>query len=808
MVIYWLKLYVGQLKKNWQYFVLSILALSIGVASFILALGYYQEENSYDKANPFSKEIFLLERKISGESSWMMAPYGIGMKLKDLSSEVEDYLYMNGNYSKGTLEVEGKKVGFEKLIHSQSNFFEFFPVEFLQGSKDQALSNTNSIAISQRYANYLFDKQPPLGKSLKIGDKIYVVSAVFSNYINKASVMPDMVTNDLDLQEKENLNYWGNYFAVLYLKLKDQHSVASVQKAISQIIIDNQVAPYAKEEGQTIEQTMEDFDINSDSFALHTLEDQRMIKPVYLNGTPQGAANKDRVYMFLGLSTTILVLACFNFVNILIPQTIARFKQTGVLKVVGSSKIQLVVQIYFEIAISLILSFIFALVFIELSIKHVRVFFQATLEFNFWQALFYQIIIFIILSLVLVIPPAILVCKAKILEILKGNFKNSKKGDLINNVILVFQFLVASFFIVTVLVVSKQVTFIRNMDLGFRGDKVITVPLPFNTEDLDYVKTYNLLKQEFSKIKGVTGVSVSTIALGQGYSTSTGFNYRGNNIQGRNVAMDYDFLELHQIGISKGRALQSHLASDSINHVLVNLKTLELMQELDPIGKQIEWNGLSFTIVGVVNNFNLHSLKRDYVPMIFFSLYTVPWISDNMSEISIKLREDNLEQTLKEIQDVYKEVGLFEGTFSYEFLDKRFQKSFQGSIQERNVFHTLNGIVIFIAFFGLFSVAYSNMHAKLKQIAIRKVLGASQKGLVWMLCKRYILFCLLGFTLSIIPSYLFLEAYLSNYHFRINISYLPYCISLFSLLVISLLITSYLALKVTGNKVFEYLKFE
>ena len=805
---YWLKLYIGQLKKNWQYFLLSILALSIGVASFILAFSYYKEETSYDKSNAYSQRIFLVERKVSGEKSWIVAPYGFGSKLMELSSEVEDYLYMNGGYSKGDLEVAGKKIPYEKLVHSQSNFFDFFPITFIQGSKEQAFDNTNSIAISDGYAKYFFGKESALGKELKIGEKNYTVSAVFADYDHKASVMPNMVTSDLDLQEKENLPYWGNYFSVLYLKIKQGKSIDAVQKSITQIVKDYQVAPYAREIGQSVEQVMKEFDLTGDSFALHALSDQRMIKPAFLNGTPEGAANRDRVYMFLGLSITILVLACFNFVNILIPQTIARFKQTGVLKVIGGSKTQLVLQIYFEVALSLLLSFIFAFILIEFFIDYVRVFFQAALEFDFLQTLFYQTIIFIIILLPLGLPPAVLVCKLKTLEVLKGNYKNSKKGEFINNAILVFQFLVASFFIVSVIVVSKQVDFMRKMDLGFSGEQVLTIELPISSKDSDYVQTYSLLKQEFSKIKGVQGVSVATIAVGHGASSSSGFNYKGNNVQGRNVAMDYDFLDLYNIGITQGRALQSHLASDSIDHVLINQKTLELMQESDPIGKQIEWNDRKFTIVGVVNNFNLSSLKNDYSPMIFFSLYTVPWISSNMNEISIKVSPDNLEKTIAEIEQVYNKVGFFEKPFSYEFLDKRFQKTFHGSIQERNVFRILNAIVIFIAFFGLFSVAYSSINGKLKQIAIKRVLGASRKQLVWMLCKKYILFCFLGFILSIIPSYLFLDAYLSNYHFRIDISYLPYLLCLVCLVLISLLITVYLALRVTSNKVFEYLKFE
>ncbi|MGL4584484.1 MAG: ABC transporter permease, partial [Flavobacterium sp.] len=237
-------------------------------------------------------------------------------------------------------------------------------------------------------------------------------------------------------------------------------------------------------------------------------------------------------------------------------------------------------------------------------------------------------------------------------------------------------------------------------------------------------------------------------------------------------------------------------------------KAISMMGLKDPIGKSFDWNENKVTIVGVVKDFNLFGLNEDYRPMIFLSLDLEEGWGSNMSEMSIKINAENAKETMDAIEQVWKKHDISDLPFTYEFVDKRFAKSFDKTIQERNVFMVLNGLVVFIALFGLFSLASFSINSRLKEVAIRKVLGASAESLIKQLTAQYIIYCLLGFGLAVFPSYYLLNKWLSDYAFRIEIGVLPFIICFLIIVVLTLLIVFSRAYKATKINVLKYIKYE
>lgn len=401
------------------------------------------------------------------------------------------------------------------------------------------------------------------------------------------------------------------------------------------------------------------------------------------------------------------------------------------------------------------------------------------------------------------------------LKVLKGNFGRSKSGIWLRNGMLIFQFAIASFFIIGSYIVYQQVKYLSSKELGFKGDQVGTVywsksNLAVNgsiTNTMIYNK-YKTLKTELENIEGVQKVSTGTFRFGGGNDSSSSFGYNGNSIQAQNMAIDYDMLSVMQIRIVKGRDLSEKLASDTINSILVNETALKMMNEKNPLGKTIDWNGKKFKVIGVVKDFNLFSPQAKVPPMVFFHLKTVDWMMENISDLYVKIDSEKSEKTISAIETFWKKKVDAVFPFEFSFVDKTFARTFEVYVKQKNLFSLLNVIVILIALFGLFALASFSIERRMKEIAIRKTLGAETNVLLKELSKQYIIYCVIGFLLALFPVYYLLNKWLENFAFRITISIMPFIVGFFVLLALTLIVVLSKAYGATKVDVLKFLKYE
>jgi len=809
----WLKIYWYNAKRNKFYFLLNVLGLAIGLSAVIISYLYYAEEKSYDKWHPYSDRVFSIETKFSvaDNDSWATLSYPYGAALMDISDEVEDYAYSDGYYQGGMLSVNGKYKSFERACYSQSDFFKIFPFEILNGNKQKPFDGPDQVLIKDTYVEYLFNDKDPIGQTIELWGKVFTVKGIYKGAETLSSMDPNMVFNNLDERVKEAIasNGWGNYSSALWLKLKTPESKGIVEKQLLEIYNEKVIAPVAKSRGISAAEFKKENGYEDLTFYLHSLSTQRLMKEAYKNATPEGIANVNRIYIALGLSVMIMLLSVFNYINITTVQVMNRGKEVGMRKTLGASRGGMMMQNYFESGLTVLISIIISFVIVEYSLPSLRVFFKAKLLFNILEYI-PQVLLFLVMVVFLVgTIPALYISSFRTIEVLKGTVKRSKKGIWFKNTLLTVQFVVACFFIIGSLIVNQQVNYMLNKDLGYKADQIVGVSYNLK-KDLrkNTLPIYQRLKEDILKINGVEGASAWSLAMGGKSYASVGYSYQGNQIQAGVAAMDYDFFDLFDIKLKEGRALSREFASDSINNVLLNEKAISMMGLKDPIGKSFDWNENKVTIVGVVKDFNLFGLNEDYRPMIFLSLDLEEGWGSNMSEMSIKINAENAKETMDAIEQVWKKHDISDLPFTYEFVDKRFAKSFDKTIQERNVFMVLNGLVVFIALFGLFSLASFSINSRLKEVAIRKVLGASAESLIKQLTAQYIIYCLLGFGLAVFPSYYFLNKWLSDYAFRIEIGVLPFIICFLIIVVLTLLIVFSRAYKATKINVLKYIKYE
>ena len=808
MVHNWIKIFIYHLKQNKLFSFLNVLGLSIGIAGLIFALLYWNDEHSYDVWNPEKENVYQVLNKIGIGDTWPNNSIAFGETCKATIPEIETICFIENSYQGGILRYQKQKIIIENVIVSDSAFFRIFPFPIVKGLKNNILKVKNSVAISEKAAQLLFKEQDPIGKSISYKNEFYVVKAVFE-IIKPSSVQPDYVFNDV-LKDGDK-NTWGNFKYGLFVKIREGITSSDVLKKMQNVNFVNRTQKGAKESGQTIEEYIKEN--GETTVILDQLKTARLQGTTTASGNnlPEGRGNIQLIYIMMGLSVLILILTIVNYINFATASALKRAKEVGVRKVIGASKLLIVLQFIFETAIVVCFSGILALASVELALPYYNDFLNKNLTLNGSEFYLQIIFIFVLVIISAGIFPAIYISKFETLKVLNGIFSRSKSGIWIRNSLLIFQFAIAAFFIIGALIVYQQVNYMSNKDLGFNGDQVLRIK--FNYDDFETkFKKYETTKQELLKIPGVREVSTFAGSFGGGTNSTSGFTHNGIFVQGHNVDMDFGFLDMMKIKIVEGRDLSPQFASDTISNMLMNETCVRHLNIKKPINTIItsgwgnEKGSLKFRIVGVVKDFNIRGFKNKIPPMIFVNIKTLGWM--NFQFVYVEINPDNLKGTLLELETYWNKNINQDYRFEYEFVDQTFAKTYLEQQKQKNLFFILNFIVIIIAIFGLFALASFSMERRLKEIAIRKTLGAKTNTLLKDLSKQYIFFCIIGFILGIFPAYFLLQKWLEDFAFRIDIPLFPFIIALISLLFLTLVIVLAKAYQVTKIDLLKYLKYE
>ncbi|WP_339887475.1 ABC transporter permease [uncultured Flavobacterium sp.] len=806
----WTNLFIYHIKNNKLFTFLNILGLSIGIAGLIFAILYWNDEQSYNEWNPGKENVFQSISKVSATDYWASNVVPFESYFKKDFPELESYCYFDNWYFEEIIQYKDKKEIF-KITDAQKTFFEMFPFTFIKGNSKTALKDNTSIAISKKTAETLFGNEDPINKIVTYSGRKLVVRGVYV-VPGKSSMAPDAVTNLIQTRMDEDNNQWGNFSYGLLLKLKNSDDSEKVIARMEHLLYENRVVKSAKHEGITVEEYEKKNGKDELKIILEPLENARLHS--ISEGYAEGRGNYQFLLIMLGLSILILVLSIVNYVNLATANAINRAKEVGVRKILGASKSNIVKQFLFETILTVLFSILLSLVVVELALPYYNDFLDKKLIIFGNQFYFQLILIFVVTIILAGIFPALYVSNFETLKVLKGNFGRSKSGIWLRNGMLIIQFAIATFFIIGSYIVYQQIEYISNKDLGFKGDQVLSISYRnvYNWREDGYktkiYNRYNMIKNQLSKIKGVEQVATGAFTFGSGNGSTSSFTYNDNTIQGRNMGVDFGMLEMMKIQLKDGRFLSEKFASDTINSMLVNETALKIMGEKNPIGKEVDWNNHKLKIVGVVKDFNLFGPQEEVPPMVFFHFKTIDWMLQNANKMHVKVNSDNLSQTISDIEKFWVKNVDSEYPFNYDFVDKQYARTYENYVKQKNLFSLLNFIVILIALFGLFALATYSIQRRMKEIAIRKTLGAETSVLLKELSKQYVLFCVIGFLIALFPVYYLLTMWLDNFVFRISISWIPFAVGFVVLLFLTLLVVLSRAYLATKVNVLKYLKYE
>ncbi|OIV43323.1 ABC transporter permease [Flavobacterium johnsoniae] len=805
MILNYINTFIYQLKHNKLFSSLNILGLSVGIAGLIFALLYWNDEQNYNVWNPEKEKVYQVLVQLTDMPAWSDCALFLKPTL-DEDPNIETIMYADSWYQKDKIIYKGKKEFVDKIVNVEQNFFSFFPFEIIQGDAISAIKDDSSVAISDVTAERFFGNENPIGKQIKCFNQMFSVRAVY-HIPGNSSIAPNVIINKME--ELTTSGKTNPFILKLLLKVKDPSKIDVTRQKLERIYNHDFITRLSKEAGFTPKEMAKK--VGYFRVILEPLSKARLHS--IADGYPEARGNYQFLMIMMGLSLLILILSIVNYINLATASAVKRAKEVGVRKISGASKGDIVSQFLFETVLTTSFSILLALVIVELTLPYYNNFLNKNIVLLASQFYIQLILIFIITILTAGLFPAIYISNFKTFKVLKGNFDRSKNGIWLRNGMLIFQFAIAAFFIIGSHMVYQQIKYLQNKDLGFKGDQVLTIPLNIplteytseNAEQTIYAK-YNTLKQELSKIKGVEQISTGLISFDGSDNSISPVLYNDELFKERTIALDFGLLEMLNIKMKEGRNFDRKLASDTVNSVIINESALNLMKLKNPIGKELLIRERKLKIIGIVKDFNLLSPELKVPPIAFYHIKTFS-MAHNINKVYIKVKSDNLETTIKSIEKLWLKVDT-EYPFKYDFVDKEYARTYESYTKQKNLFSLLNIVVILIALFGLFALASFSIQRRMKEIAIRKTLGAETNTLLKELSKQYILYCIIGFLIALFPVYYLLTKWLENFALRIEISFYPFILGFAILLFLTLIIVLSRAYTATKTDVLKYLKYE
>ena len=783
-----LTLAIRNLLKRKLYSFINIFGLAVGVAVCLVILKYVDFELSYDTFHKNAKNIYRTTtthyqngdlRGVNTISSYAQGP----SLLADIP-EVKRYIRTHPMYGGSVISYDGSTgdpvIFFENDIQwVDSTFLDAFTYTAIQGDLNSALDRPNSVVITRKTASKYFGRdEDPLGKILKVSggwsDGDYEVSAVIEDVPENSHFTFDFLLpmhNLLRSGQYTNDDGWGWTNFYTYIELNPHADLKAVEAKFPAFIDKYRGKELAESNSKNVLNLQPILDIH--------------LSPG-LAYDPSATISINTIYFFIIISIFILSIAWVNYINLSTARAMERAREVGIKKSIGALKSQLISQFIFE---SVLVNFLGVVIAAFIAIGLLPVLgdiVNKELSFDYSDPRFWLILggLFVVGSFISGLYPAFVLSSFKITTVLKGNAEKQGGGFSLRKALVVFQFASSLVLIAGTFAIYRQIVFMRNQDKGLTMEQMLIVNGPSVLQQNAKDRLVSL-KNELKEIPGVIEVATSANIPGGGHNWGTGMRRDGapreDNKDGRVVWVDPAFIETYGITILAGRNFNPEIASD-MESVLVNeaaLKTFGLGDPEHALEERIIVGGDTTAILGVLKNYHWNSLKTEHEPWLFKA--------DTISRryFSIHLSGVNINMTIKKVEEKYKEA--FPGNpFDYYFLDDFFNNQYKAEQQFASIFSLFAILAILIACLGLWGLAAFTTTQKLKEIGIRKVLGASVSSIMSLLSWQFFKLVLIASVLAIPLTWYGIDSWLSNFAFRIGLEWDLFVVPVVILAVIAL----------------------
>jgi len=794
MIRNYLTVALRNLSNHKAFSVLNILGLVLSMTSSLLIFLWVQDELTVDNFHADSDRLYAIYQTIEAngqvEGSYSTpirynaeGPFLPVEGLTDAVPEIENMVYYATGYElpwghPETFQVGDKIYKLEGSRASQA-FFSMFDYPLIAGNPKTALSKRNSIAISKTMAQLFFDRpEEAIGQSIRYENRLdFEVTAVFEDIPSQSSLQFDYL---IDWESQMTLRVeWASGIVTTTVQLSETAQVDQVTDKINRFL----------------QSRLDDTETAKVTLGIQPFAD-RYLRANFANGKPQGG-RIEYVRIFSGVAIFLLVIACINFMNLATARSLKRAREVGVRKAIGSSRMHLIGQFLGESVFLSLLALIYTILLVQLLLPSFNQFTNKHITLPLASPSFWLLAIGLMLVVGLLAGsyPALYLSSLKPARVLKGALRTSPKAIWLRKGLAVFQFSLSILLLIITLVVSRQISYVQNRHLGYDRENLI-----YTRIEGELNGKYSVLKERLLNMPGIAMVDRSSEAphaMGflvdevDGFSnTNTGedaINWEGKEA-GQSVAfkptsVGYDFVKIMNLEITAGRDFSRSFATDS-TAFLINEAAAKAIGMQDPIGKWISAWDKKGTIVGVLKDYHTHSLHEPIKPLIVD-------IKEDLyfGVILIRTEPGQTTEALASMEEVFGEINP-NYPLSYQFIDSEYQQLYQTEQVAASLSHIFAGIAISISCLGLLGLVMFSTQQRVKEIGIRKVLGAKVTHIVGLLSKDFLQSIVVAFLVATpIAAYL-LSKWLDNFAYKVQLSWWIFIVAGVLALFVALLTTA------------------
>ena len=774
------------LAKNKAFSAINIIGLAVGMAACIIIMLFVFYEKSFD--NFHTKNVYRLNevQKFPGmvaSQKVALSMFPMGPALQNEFPEIRNFtrIKWDGKYQ---ITYVQKKVFLPQVFAVDSTFLQIFDFKLLKGDRKTALKNPHSILITEETAKKLFGDVDPIGKTINHfgGDTAtFAVTGVLADIPKNSQLQFDAIYSFSTIYKPWMLKNWGGNWLNTYFVLAPDVNVAALEKKFPAFLKRH---------------------INGDGYKYYELF-LLPLKEVHAGATDIGLDyinfqkfDQNTTNLFAIIAGIVLLIACINFMNLSTARSAERAREVGVRKSVGAYRGQLAIQFLSETVLLSLLSLVFAMIIVAVALPYVSDLSQRDISLPLYRNAGF--IMTIILSTVVVgilsgIYPSVFLSSFQPVKVLKGSVETGRNKGTFRNILVIGQFASAVFLMIATIFVLKQLKYMQSQDPGFVRDQIVTVPF----DDVTY-KKYDLLKQELSSSSLILGVTAAQDILGSHLDQSgigfTPTNGPKRSLTSTRLIVDPDYMNVYKIQLAEGRNFSKEKSVNGREYIINEALAKELLKdqknapERSLLGSHFGFDSLG-TIVGIAKNFNFNSLHYHIETMFMFS--QKDWGYSNMS---VKISGSRAGEAIALIKKNW--INNFpDHPFEYQFLDDHFNEVYRADSQVSQIVGILAGLAIFISCLGLFGLASYSAEKRVKEIGVRKVLGASVQRIVLLLSGNFLKLVLIANTIAWPTAWYAMHAWLSDYAYRIDITWMTFALVALVSVLIALLTISFQSVK-------------
>ena len=780
MIKNYLKIAFRNLWRHKAFSFINIMGLTVGMTAFYLIFLYVKFELSYDSFNSKADRTYRIVCDLKTPTETINAngcSWAVPSHLSLDFPEIESFVRL----SNASLLVRKGDIKFQEdnTLFADSSFFKIFDYKLLKGNPATALKDQLSIVLSETAAKKYFGDANPIGQNVLLTADGFnaTITGVMQDMPENSQIKADMLVSMTTLTQKFNPdldNQWGNYGSYSFLLLKPGTNAKNLEAKFPAFL--------EKRNGDEMKKMQ-----MYPTLLLEPLRD------VYLRSTRDSSktGNITNVYVFSIVAVFILLIACFNFVNLTTARSAERAKEVGIRKVVGAAQSQLARQFIGESIILCLIAFILSVILSALLIPVFNQLSGKIVSHHIFSHGFYLLVLFftaIAIGILAGIYPALVLSSFQPITVLKGRFATSLKGILLRKGLVIAQFAISIGLIIATIVVYNQMNFMRSQDLGFNKDQKMIIDTHGDSSKIAF-------KQSISSLPNVISTAMAGSVPGGGNPGAySQIENKKGEMQIANLDLyfvDYDYIPQYKMKMLAGRAFSRDFGTDTTEAMIVNEAAMKLFGYNDPkemVGRKFDQWGRKGMIIGVVKDFHFRSLQEVIKPL---SMRIEP---NGCDLVSVNVSTNNLPSTIAAIENKWKTI-IPNRPFSYYFLDEFFDKQYRSEDRFGKLFLNFAILAIFISCLGLLGLASYSTTQRTKEIGIRKVMGASVANIVNLLSRDFIKLVFIAFLIAAPIAWWFMHKWLQGFAYRINISWWIFLVAVLLAVLIALITVSFQAIK-------------